>query len=293
MLVLGGYFIGCIYTLPDVPGPYISKYHLHFFHLYVWLTVVWFISLTRSNPGVITKENVKVYSKHYAFDNQIYFPKYCTTCKIDRPARSKHCNVCGKCVARFDHHCAWVNTDIGRNNLWKFLVFLWNTGFVCGYCGWICYQVLWGFLHSRGLEDFIYEDNYGVSHQLSFSVIMPFVIYHRGPTAALCMFTSIMSFVLYIFLLYHLYLIKNNTTTQETFRWGDLTHNIKKRDYLKKRNRSRNNSKYPKPISKSQRKKENEMMESLRHLPKLEDLDNIYNNGFISNLKEVFSVAME
>eukprot|EP01130_Rhizamoeba_saxonica_P007074 TRINITY_DN2834_c0_g1_i2.p2 TRINITY_DN2834_c0_g1~~TRINITY_DN2834_c0_g1_i2.p2 ORF type:complete len:108 (-),score=23.42 TRINITY_DN2834_c0_g1_i2:27-350(-) len=107
------------------------------------------------------------------------------------------------------------------------------------------------------------------------------------------MFTSIMSFVLYIFLLYHLYLIKNNTTTQETFRWGDLTHNIKKRDYLKKRNRSRNNSKYPKPISKSQRKKENEMMESLRHLPKLEDLDNIYNNGFISNLKEVFSVAME
>ncbi|KAK4369898.1 hypothetical protein RND71_009373 [Anisodus tanguticus] len=48
----------------------------------------------------------------------------CSTCKIVRPLRAKHCSTCDRCVEQFDHHCPWVSNCIGKKNKWDFFIFL-------------------------------------------------------------------------------------------------------------------------------------------------------------------------
>lgn len=50
--------------------------------------------------------------------------RYCSTCNIHRPPRSKHCNSCNCCVSKFDHHCPWVGNCIGERNHRTFFIFL-------------------------------------------------------------------------------------------------------------------------------------------------------------------------
>jgi palmitoyltransferase ZDHHC9/14/18 len=50
--------------------------------------------------------------------------RYCSTCNIFRPPRSKHCNSCNVCVDHFDHHCPWVGNCIGARNHRYFFLFL-------------------------------------------------------------------------------------------------------------------------------------------------------------------------
>ena len=48
----------------------------------------------------------------------------CPTCKIVKTPRSKHCNICDKCVERMDHHCPWLNNCVGVTNHLYFMLMI-------------------------------------------------------------------------------------------------------------------------------------------------------------------------
>jgi hypothetical protein len=41
-----------------------------------------------------------------------------------KPARSKHCELCGFCVEKFDRHSMWINNCVGAKNQKYYLIMI-------------------------------------------------------------------------------------------------------------------------------------------------------------------------
>ncbi|KAG2230295.1 hypothetical protein INT48_001537 [Thamnidium elegans] len=97
-----------------------------------WVLVTWaFILLPlAADPGFIkndlSREKQHGCVQELAENNVLDVRHFCLTCLIKKPLRSKHCKVCNRCVAKFDHHCPWIFNCIGVNNHRPFLMFLIN-----------------------------------------------------------------------------------------------------------------------------------------------------------------------
>ncbi|XP_061705931.1 palmitoyltransferase Hip14 [Cydia pomonella] len=103
-----------------------------------------FLKSWRSDPGVIrasTRDKFRTIielSEDSSGGGGAGFDpaSFCSACLVRRPLRSKHCSVCNRCVARFDHHCPWVGNCIGANNHQHFIGFLVSLVVMCGWMVW-------------------------------------------------------------------------------------------------------------------------------------------------------------
>lgn len=134
------------------------------------------------DPGVIPRDNTNTgkakkrdrrdLSK--VIDGVKY--KWCMTCRIYRPPRSKHCPICDNCVDKFDHHCPWVGNCVGRRNYVFFQRFI-HTSFILIIAGFVLsYIHLSMYAHKKGynlIEAMAYNPGVMVTLSISFVGLLP------------------------------------------------------------------------------------------------------------------------
>ena len=96
----------------------------------VLLAIVGFVMFhmcSKKDPGYIRMngyDDIKKMKDYEPFLLAGNWSQLCSTCKIVRPLRAKHCSTCDRCVEQFDHHCPIVSNCIGKKNKREFFACL-------------------------------------------------------------------------------------------------------------------------------------------------------------------------
>jgi palmitoyltransferase len=188
------------YLFPLVPNPRMGWVHRPLSLAIIGGGLVLHQLCCNSNPGVITRDNVGEFADGFPYDGIMYNPKFCETCRIVRPARSKHCAVCDRCVSKFDHHCPWINSCAGERNYRLFLAFLAYHVFVCAY-GSLMLVTLGRHLafEVHQLGDAYYVDSGGQHVRVSVALGVQYMMAQHPAVFSMLFFASVMGCVILAF----------------------------------------------------------------------------------------------
>ncbi|XP_054443592.1 palmitoyltransferase ZDHHC4 isoform X2 [Pteronotus mesoamericanus] len=194
-------------------------------YLLLMVNLVFFTLSCVTDPGTITKANELVLLQVYEFD-EVMFPKNvrCSTCDLRKPARSKHCSVCNRCVHRFDHHCVWVNNCIGAWNTRYFLVYLLTLTASAATIAIVSTVFLVRVVVLSDLHLETYVDDLGHSQVMDTVVLVQYLFLTFPRIVFLLGFVLVLSFLLGGLLCFTLYLAATNQTTNEWYRGDRARH---------------------------------------------------------------------
>mmetsp|Transcript_4744 Transcript_4744/g.7205 ORF Transcript_4744/g.7205 Transcript_4744/m.7205 type:complete len:451 (+) Transcript_4744:60-1412(+) len=313
------YIFWLLHGQPLIPTYLVANYHVYIVFCGIVVCQGFFFWACYANPGVITAETEALHDC-LPYDGTVYVDGlHCRTCETKKVPRSKHCSLCNCCIARFDHHCVWLNQCVGEGNYRHFLaflavhvVFLWYASYISG-----------AVMISKAFEKDLFNATFvnrrtGKISKATTGIILKYILFSNYTVTIVFALVSVMGAALTGFLGYHLYLISQGTTTNETFKWKEA-HSIYKRlvelrEMYEKSltsspsstmDSSRDKSSDPSDDTAEETSSSSENVEvmymtptgmALRGLLRLDTNDvpdpgeppvNIYNKGFLTNLSDV------
>ena len=119
----------------------------------VLLFILYFIQIYATfisgcmDPGILPKQYTtesprKKLERVSMIRGHIFKLKYCFDCDVFRPPRSSHCRRCDNCVQKFDHHCNWIGTCVGKRNYKYFFLLIFCLVIDCLYQIGFCLYIL-------------------------------------------------------------------------------------------------------------------------------------------------------
>lgn len=186
-----------------------SHFHLAYIAFTIASVILSTALVTFTDPGTVTPANVAAACAKYKYNGLIFFDKTCSTCHTKKPARSKHCSVCNRCVLMYDHHCIWVNNCIGYNNFRWFMAFMFLNINMMVYGGYLCFAELRNQPAPNGWWKLIVATS--ESNRIS---------------GILLLLAAIISVLTSLFACLHLRYCYLGVTTNEAEKWGEIEHLI-------------------------------------------------------------------
>ncbi|GAQ47220.1 palmitoyltransferase akr1 [Aspergillus tubingensis] len=123
------FWVGVRYIFYVLPATYTTNPISNIcFALFFSATTYFYFTAMIEDPGFVPKLGSRNQQRtviaelfeQWKFDEE----NFCVACMIRKPLRSKHCKRCGRCVAKHDHHCPWIDNCVGANNLRHFVLYI-------------------------------------------------------------------------------------------------------------------------------------------------------------------------
>jgi hypothetical protein len=87
-----------------------------FYHAVFLCAVASYVKVCATFPGSVPES--------FLLRSDASSHKLCRACNRPKPLRSHHCDFCGGCILKMDHHCPWINVCVGFRNQKFFFQFL-------------------------------------------------------------------------------------------------------------------------------------------------------------------------
>jgi len=221
-LSIGGYIVYFLEGFQYIPNPMIPEFHKYLGSLLYLVALITFFLASTKSPGVVTRHNSSKYQSLFKYDNLIFKPVECRTCKLLKPARSKHCSICKCCVPKCDHHCIWINQCVGYSNYKFFLAFILSHSMICLYGAQLGVLIFLHIIKKDKLLESVFTDGAGNKFRGDFWVVLQYITQRYAALFFVVILCVVIGVVLAGFFIYHLYMIKKNITTNERMKRIDL-----------------------------------------------------------------------